>query len=63
MPLLSPKTVSLTSLLLFAAVGAFILVSSKAATPVASREAEVGSISGNATQVTDATASGGSGRG
>lgn len=55
------RTFAIVGVLVFAAIGTVLLVSSKAATPVASFEAEAGTRSGSATQVSDAAASGGSG--
>jgi hypothetical protein len=53
------RSVGILAVLVFAAVSTVLLVNSRAATPVASFEAEVGTRSGNATLVSDAAASAG----
>lgn len=57
---LPPRTQLLAAVLVFAAVGTILLVSSKAATNTANYETEAGTRSGNASVVSDSGASGGS---
>ncbi|TAH33657.1 right-handed parallel beta-helix repeat-containing protein [Candidatus Saccharibacteria bacterium] len=56
----SPRVVAGLAVLIFAAIGTVLLVSSHAATPTASYEAESGALSGNASLLGDASASGSS---
>lgn len=58
---ISSRTYAITGVLVFAAIGTVLLVSSHAATPTASYQAEAGTLSGNASLVSDAGASGGAG--
>ncbi len=57
--LLQKWTPMLLVAVVFGMVGAYVLISSRAATPVASLEGEMGTVSSPATKISDTTASGG----